>query len=62
MVGLLRFDELVEILYFCFAAKKALTFPRNSTSAFNLAFSAKAFWCSSQATGPLSSGGTGAFG
>jgi hypothetical protein len=62
MVGLLRFDELVEVLYFCFAAKKALTFPRNSTSAFNLSFSARAFWCSSQPTGPLSSDGTGAFG
>jgi hypothetical protein len=36
MIGLLRFDELVEILYFCFAAKKPLTFPRNSTSAFSL--------------------------
>ncbi|WP_243753073.1 hypothetical protein, partial [Paenarthrobacter sp. MSM-2-10-13] len=56
MVGLLRFDELVEVLYFCFAAKKALTFPKNSTSAFNLSFSAKAFRCSSQDTGPRSTG------
>lgn len=52
MVGLLCFDELVEVLYFCFAAKKALTFPRNSTSDFSLAFSANVFWCSSQGTGP----------
>jgi transposase InsO family protein len=51
MVGLLRFDEFVEVLHFCFAAKKALTFPRISASAFSRAFSAKAFWCSSHDTG-----------
>src|SRR5699024_9753852 len=33
-------DELVEILYCRFAAKKALTFPRNSFSCFKRAFSA----------------------
>jgi hypothetical protein len=43
VVRLLSFDELVEILYRCFAAKKALAFPRNSTSCFSLAISASAF-------------------
>jgi hypothetical protein len=55
-LGLLRFDEFVETLYFCFAAKNALTFPRKSTSAFSLAFSASAFWCSSPTAGTRSSG------
>ena len=41
-LGLLRFDEFGETLYFCFAAKNGLTFPRKSISAFSLAFSASA--------------------
>lgn len=50
VVRLLCLDQLVEILYRCFAAKKALTFPKNSISAFSFATSANVAWCSSHGT------------
>src|SRR5699024_9957187 len=46
--GPLCLNELVEILYCRFAAKKALTFPRNSFSCFKRAFSATTAWWSAQ--------------
>src|SRR5699024_4531646 len=50
IAGLLCLNELVEVLYCRFAAKKALTFPRNSFSCFKRAFSATTAWCSAQDT------------